>query len=638
MKNLFLGSFLLCTTLIAAEAHQSGHTHDDRVHKEHSADPLKANPVSVTLDPFTLRSIGGISQFNRKQFITIHEAFGSVDMNNEDIRFLEDELEVEYGRDGGMITWLADMTKADPENPDMPDINDLKKHQQVFIEDSTTLRLNPENVRETILTMHPEYLHALPNNTFTEWGPRSYETAAEFIAQYLNLWDSQSKPIYLEVMNEPFVHADDIGTTAEAMSEQHNVVAKRVKEINPEVLVGGYTAAWVEVEARNFEHWNNWQKTFMDIAGENMDFFSYHIYDGINVTGEARNRTGSNSEAIIDLIDQYSYLSYGFAKPQMISEFGLIPKGNMGNLTYSAKRSAAMIRSTNAQLLTFMDHPDRLLKVVPFFLGKALWTYGMKEPAVPGKANPFLLWRRLADGETFVTTDLIQYYQFWKGVTGEWRHCQSSDPDVLVHLLAEGNRLQLILMNIELEQRNIQLSGLSQLKANTVRLRSLTTHQDAPVLSENKLSSIPDVLTLAPGESNLLVIDLDQLPRTRNKVEESRVYATSYLKEIEANKAIDFSFEKTPTGKGNATLRISAGRENTRQVLPSSVTFNGHSLTIPTDWAGDEQKGRTMFFGAIEVPVPMSIVKRKNQVNVTYPDSGGKVACVVLQVDKITKN
>ena len=35
-------------------------------------------------------------------------------------------------------------------------------------------------------------------------------------------------------------------------------------------MVGGYSAAWVG-ESRNFAHYS-WQKRFMDIAGENMDF------------------------------------------------------------------------------------------------------------------------------------------------------------------------------------------------------------------------------------------------------------------------------------------------------------------------------------------------------------------------------
>ena len=48
-------------------------------------------------------------------------------------------------------------------------------------------------------------------------------------------------------------------------------------------------------------------KMFMDVAGEYMHGFSTHLYDGINVIGKETKRSGSNMEAILDLIESYSY-------------------------------------------------------------------------------------------------------------------------------------------------------------------------------------------------------------------------------------------------------------------------------------------------------------------------------------------
>jgi len=56
-----------------------------------------------------------------------------------------------------------------------------------------------------------------------------------------------------------------------------------------------------------------------------------------------------------------------------------------------------MIRSTNGQLMTFMDHPDRLIKVVPFFLTEGSWTYNLPGCSVENP-YPFLLWRRKGKG------------------------------------------------------------------------------------------------------------------------------------------------------------------------------------------------------------------------------------------------
>jgi hypothetical protein len=586
--------------------------------------------VVVTVDPTRIRSIGGIEVFDRNQFITIHESYGSTDLTDEDVRYLEEDLEVSYGRNGGFLSWLAAETRADPDDPDRPDVEHISEIARDYRSELSRRRSNPAHTRQVVLCTHPERMFAMPDNDYAPWGPRTYEAVAEFTAQALrHFWPDEGRPIYLEVLNEPFVHADEIGTTAQAMSEQHNVVARRVRELNPGVKVGGYTAAWVEVEARNFEHWNNWQKMFMDIAGAEMDFFSYHIYDGVNVKGTPRNRTGSNSEAIMDLIDTYSHILFGTAKPLVISEYGMIPEGNMGNMAYSPRRTALMLRSLNGQLFTYMDHPDRIVKTVPFILGKAMWTY--RADRKPDEANPFLLWR--LDGEDFVKTDLGLFYRFWKGVTGEWRAGMSSNPDIRVHLLADETGLNLLLTNLDQEAKNVALRGLEGLESTSVALRTLTTHGDGPVLAERPLPAIPGTLELATGESALLRIGLGAPVQTSGSVTEIRCYAAQHLLEIEAGEPLTFSFSGLPTGDGTARLRISAGRENAHQVLPESVLLNGHALDIPENWAGDDQAGRPMFFGMVEVPAPMALIEGDSTVEVTYPDSGGKLASVVLQLD-----
>ncbi|MDP4693453.1 MAG: hypothetical protein NWS00_02815, partial [Opitutales bacterium] len=120
-------------------------------------------------------------------------------------------------------------------------------------------------------------------------------------------------------------------------------------------------------------------------------------------------------------------------------------------------------------------------------------------------------------------------------------------------------------------------------------------------------------------------------------IRDSRVYATDYLKDIEADQPIEFQFDNTPSGTGTAVLRVSPGRELGKAVLPTSIKFNGHSLKIPTNWAGSDQAGRSNFFGMIEFNVPMKHVAQTNEVEIIYPDSGGKIACAVLQINRNEK-
>ena len=589
-----------------------------------------AEPITVTIDPATVRSIGGVSEFNRAQFITVHASPTDPDTTDAQFDYLVNELEVSYGRDGGIQSVTLQETPADPDNPDLPDVAWLKrKGAEQRAANAENPRYLPAFFKEIVLCTHPENFVAKPDQGFTPWGPRTQEAAATWVSTYLkHFYNDEDRPKYIEVFNEPFVHAKDIGVTAEQMARQHVVEARAIKAMTPDVMVGGYSAAWAEVEARNFEHWNNWQKMFMDVAGADMDFFSTHLYDGINVKGTHAERTGSNTEAILDLIDHYSFLRFGVAKPQTITEYGRIIR-EPGSKAWPerTKRVGQLLRSFNGMLTTFMDHPDRLIKTVPFILSVADWTYQTKGGSEE-EPYEFLLYRKT--GDTYVTTELVLFYKFWKGVHGQWRTHQASDPDIRVHALADGKRLNVIFTNLDDAARSVSLAGLDGLDVRKVALRTLTTHEDVPELRERTLWAVPETLELALGESALLMIDVTDPIAAERTVTETRTYATDYLQAIEAGQPVRFTFENTPVGEGEALLRLSIGRTPDLSLAPV-ITINGKKIDTPTDWMGGGQVGRPTFFGMIGVPVPMDLVKEINVVELVFPDGGGKVAAAVLQ-------
>ncbi len=591
--------------------------------------------VRVSLDPGCIRSIGGVTRFRREQFITIHAAPTDHDMNDADWDLLLNELGVCFGREGGGRTWRRRQTPADPQRPGFPDVAHIRRYgAEARKERRGDPVQKPERWREMISCTHPESYCPWSKKKDAPWGPSSMESAAEFTAHYLKeTFTDEDRPRYLEVLNEPMVKLKKIGGTPTDVAKLHVAVARRVRELCPNVLVGGYTAAYPEVEIRDFSHWNSWMKTFMDVAGADMDFFSTHIYDGVNVEGTPRRRTGSNSEALIDIIDAYSHISFGVAKPQIISEFGLIPKNSKDNKghPYDPAVIGEMIHAATAQLMTFMDHPDRLTKVVPFILTKAHWTYNL-----PGCSEenpyPFLLWRKRGDGHEL--THLALYYRFWQGVNGEWRASSSSDPDIRCHLLVDGKRLFVILCNLENASRTVVLDGLSDVAADRIALRRLTTRGVEPTLAETPLEAVPEPLQLAAGESAMLIIDSAAPVAPERQVRETRCYATTYLQDIVADTPITFDFRDVPTGRGTAVLRLGIGREQGTSRTPV-VRVAGRRLAVPADWAGGDQSGRKNFFGVIEIPVPMELVTAVAAVEVIFPDSGGKVASAILQVNRL---
>jgi hypothetical protein len=589
--------------------------------------------VEVRLEPKCVRSIGGTSRFRREQFITIHASPDDKDMTEADWDFLLNDLEVSFGRDGGSRSWHRKITPADPERPDFPELDALRQNaEKAKQERHAAAHYSPERWREMILCTHPETYYARPDNKAAAWGPRTIEAAAEFTANLMKeFYEEAERPRYLEVFNEPFVKLRHFGGNVDDAAKQHVAVAKRVRRLCPNVLVGGYTAAYPEMEIRDFQHWTNWMKRFIDIAGSEMDFFSTHIYDGVNVEGTPRQRTGSNSQAITDLIDAYSHIALGEAKPQIISEFGLIPTGKgTSGLPYTAECAGRMIHATNAQLMTFMDHPDRFIKVTPFILTKGGWTYNL-----PGCSEetpyPFLLWRK--QGKEYLLTDLALFYRFWKGVNGEWRASQSSNPDLRCHMLADGDRLVVILCNLDGGTKQVNLSGLAGIDARQVTLRRLRT-LGTPALADTPLGAVPESLELSQAESAMLIIDAADPIRGTELVHEYRRYATTYLQEIEAGTPIRFEFKDVPVGKGTATLRLGIGREQGKSLKPV-VRLASKALDVPTNWAGGDQSGRNSFLGMIEVPVPMELVTANPAFEIVFPDSGGKVASAVLQVNRL---
>ncbi|MEM9419983.1 MAG: beta-agarase [Planctomycetota bacterium] len=605
--------------------------------------PAMAEPVVLTVDPLSMRSIGGVTTLERDKYITIHATPGEPDLTDEQLRYIEEELDAHYGRDGGIQSGQLQSTPADPNNPGMPDIDYLRQAGEAHRAEmaSKPNRFRPESMRDVVLCTHPEWMMGVESNAYAEFGPKTPEAAAEFCANFLKYYyTDETRPQFYEVFNEPFVKAKKIGTTAEAMAQQHVVTARRIRELlpNDDIMIGGYSAAWAEVEARNFEHWNNWQKMFMDVAGDEMDFFATHLYDGVNVKGTHAERTGSNVVAIMDLIDAYSYIKWGYAKPQAITEYGRIIKVDTDKAWPDRlRREVAVLGSFNGMLMMYLEHPDRLIKTVPYILGVGSWTYNIQGGMHSSQEKPsdFLLYRW--SGDNYVTTGLELFYRFWKGIEGERRIASANDPDIRTHYFADGLRHTLVLHNMDSEERTVKLEGFGALDIAKVSLRTLGSLNDAPMLSEQVLFGLPDEVSLGVAEAAALIIDLREPLEAQHTVTETRVYAENYLEAIEADRAIEFTYKNVPTGEGSAALRLSIGRVPGLSLQPQ-VWVNGQEVVVPIDWAGGSQEGRPTFFGMIEVPVPADALSAGTTVKLVFPDTGGKVASAVLQTNLVSNH
>ena len=582
----------------------------------------------VEIDLTTQKFIGNESELNREKYFSMHISYNDWELS-DDPEYLYDNLGIKFGRSFGGPGPFAKNKKDDLS---IQNAQDLAKKNAARFKDSPLYA--KYKTRDLIITDHPRDAFQLNGD---------YNKAAEFNAAYIKNGFPEM-PKYYEVMNEPFVHAIDFVKTYNEtngviieMSKFHKIVADKIHEKVPNIMVGGYSAAWPEYDKNNFAIWNSRMKEFMDIAGESMQFFATHIYDGRNVEGDFNYRSGSNSEAILDLIEAYSYKKWDVVKPHLISEYGYTAKGLQGK-PYSPELNAICLKSYNNILMSLLDKPDRLLKAVPFITGKANWFYNAAENT-DQHPYPWVLMRKTEDG-TFKYTHLRKFFELWKGVEGNRIEVASNNPDIQVNAFTKKGKAFIALNNLADDTQTLKLNFLNSsdnfIKNTTIR-RLFANEDGIPKLVF--FTNVTDLkeIEIKAGETVILECDTKEYD-LKNKLNENNYYTKSYLQPITANTKMSFTVEKVEqVNNGRAFIKMGIGRAHNLSKNPK-VTINGVFVKVPSNWAGYDQAGREQFFGVINIPVTIKSLKEGNNVvEITFPDTGGFVSSIIINTEKITK-
>lgn len=471
------------------------------------------------------------------------------------------------------------------------------------------------------------------------------EAADWAVEYYKNFVDVNGRPEFYEPMNEPFVHAGDEVFAEQQpddnlmrfrMAQWFATIGRKVHEA-PELdnmKVIGYSSAWPSVELWNFGHWRSRMKMFMDEAGEHMDGFATHLYDGINVTGQDTKRSGSNAEAILDLIESYSHQKWALVKPHAITEYGGIEKGYPAE--YSDVKSIQSIKSINHLLFGLLERQDRMLTSIPFIGDKALWHLTAANNYQPYGS---VLWIPTNLGEPTPAdwrySARILFYQLWKDVNGSRVLIKSDNPDIQVQAFADKNTLFVALNNLHEETVDVNLQWLGQIEeTQVIEKRSLKIFdQDDPIYKQESVVSIPQTIEMISGETVIFKMTSSLDLSFDNSITTENYYSDNTLADIIRNNSLLYSFKQVDAGTGFATLRMCIGRKHQLSKNPQ-VKFNGRSLVVPDNWKGYDQANRDDFFGLIEIPVPTEILAEENEVEIVFPDTGGALSSLILTVDK----
>jgi len=580
---------------------------------------LNAQVSVVLVEPSAQKFIGHISELDRTKYFTIHAPGSSPLLES----FYKEYNVEQSGR--GFYGPGIDAKKL------MGEVGAYPKSKNKNDE-------NLKPVNRYVATEHPRnlYKEGIDLEAVSDWAVEYFKNVKE-----------NNRPLWYEPMNEPFVHAKDFyeekdwDPVAELrvkteMSKLFRALAKKI-HADPSlknIKVMGYGAAWPSFELKDFKNWETNMGLFLDIAGDELDAISYHLYDGVNQVGQENKRSGSNNEAIMDLIETYSHQRWGFIKPHAITEYGGIEVSE-----FSLIRNMQSIRSQNAMIFGLLDREDRLEISIPFTTDNAKWHINKANNYLPYKA---VLWRAENMGVPknqitgWVYTNRIQFYELWKGVKGKRVFVSTSNPDIQVQAFLDEKKLFVALNNLDDNAQQVALD-IESIKSNIIDLlvKSLTIYkEDFPLYYEKTVSSIPEVFSIDPAETIVLEFNLKNSITFKNQIKSKRYYSSNYLVPIEADNELVFEFNDVALGVGFAKLSMSIGRGHDLSKTPE-VFVNGSKVEVPLNWKGYDQANRKKFFGAIEIPVPIELIKQNNSVRVTFPDTGGHLSSLILDVEKI---
>lgn len=605
----------------------------------------------VRLDPSIEYRIGADSSFDREKFMTLHSAHTEPDWDGESdkLDYLLNELDTFFGRDSGTISWELSQVRENPNQPGFADFEDMqrraKEHRELYASKKALHAYEKRSdpvVAAQVIPFWPESGRIKPADGSAPWSLASPEATAQYMVYWLNMYtggNGPPRPRFLELMNEPLFELSKTHpeVTPTEVFEYHRKVARGIRALNPDILLGGYTAAFPDFEKDDFQRWHRRWKTFIDLTGDEIDFYSFHLYDfpGIH-HGKQQYRKGANLEATFDLLEHYSMLKFGRVKPFLISEYGS-QLHDWFNQPWSPWRDWLCLKAMNSMLMQMAEKPDRILKAIPFTTAKAEWGFNY------GNNNQPYYWRLLRrenEPESYtgdwVFTDQVKFYELWSGVRGTRCAIHSDDPNLLVAAYREGGHLSVIVNNLVSEPRRFQLdpdfSG-SQSPSKLI-VKHLYPFENQPRL--DWVPTEPSKREFVVGSESTVILEFalsGEIDFT-GALAEFKYYATTYLQPIEKEAPLTFQVNEVPIGDiESATLRLGLGRDHGQSLQPQ-IHFNGEPIDVPADYIGPDQNDKERFFGVLEIPVPARLIQAENAIEVTLPDPGGHISSVALEVVK----
>lgn len=608
----------------------------------------------IVVDPYCQRSIRGISDLKRETYFALSDHGVNFDrrcQSKQRYDFLVKENGITFGQGFGPVAGLDKHYKAikeDPARPGFADTAYLKEKIAPGIRESSAEFKKEMNGRLDVATREqintfPAFMGAYLSKECAKEKvpgslPANLEAAAQLTADALRYkFTDFDRPRYYEVVNEP--HWSYLAD--KHLAQWFLTTMKTVHRDVPGVLVGG---PCISVAYYYRQQYNAFKgiKDFIDNTGCGLDFYSFHIYDFLREKdGDFAGRitSGLPLESVLDLVQNYTVNAYGKEIGVVVSEHGgygaeeLVEKLAKANFKETGfewemkKRSIEdfnMVSSVLANTLVFMDHPQTVLKAVPFILLNGLgWNPSYHASLyVPLDYDP--------KNPEWLPTKKILFYRLLRDLKGHRVAGSSSDPDIQARAFADGRTVFVVLNNLSNQCKSVALD-LPAPKSTVIR-RLGRSVDFTPYLTEQPLAKIGP-LDLLPREAVLLKAEYDQPLEPRSAVNEIPFYGDRIATEV-TNGEVCFSVHVPDSRQlSYASLRLGISRPADAG-WDVKVTLNGQLLAVPLEQCA-ERLVEKEYASCKLIPLDPAAIKDVNTIGVSFPDGRpGAVGAVVIRTGR----
>ncbi len=614
--------------------------------------------VNIEIDPECTRSIGGISELDRKTYFAICDQGSDFDWrckDNEMYEYLVDELGVNFGRRLGVVKWpvqsngvvVEDSKRPGYANLDLLTEKLLRKRQAP----GDRFRIDMGNSLDVAAhgqhNAYPDFMgkftneHAVKGDQI-EYIPKNIDAAAQLAAAVLLYGYSDfDRPSYYEPVNEP--HWSFYGE--QHLADWHLSTAAAVHAQMQDVKVGGLCMPVAYMYRDLYRVFGSFRK-FIDNTKCELDFYSFHVYDYVHwKDGDFHGRitSGLPLEGVLDLVPNYTHNAYGKEVEIVVSEHGGYVTGKEG---LSADKTAEMIAKQNfpgsgfewelrkrsilehvhvssivANTMTFMEHPHTVKKAVPFILLNS-FGWDPKYYAVLYVPEDF------KNKQRWIPTQQMNFYRFFRGLNGRRVKVTCNDPDIQTQAFVDDNKLYVVLNNLS---RKREMISLNMPEAMEMSIRRLGRNSDfTPYLREGMLASARSI-EIGGQEAILITADYREAVLTARTVNEIPCYGNKVNVAVDGRAVFNVTVPNAAKVE-YATLRIGISRPagSDKRI---NVMFNGRYIDVPLETCHNRlDDGQRDYATCKMIRVNAEAVRTENTVTVSFADDkSGSVGSVVLR-------